>query len=182
MAQTLVVYKDSKVIREEPKNPDGKTTVTITGLQSNTEYPKGTYKISWKDENGESDLVDVPSFKTDEKGVTSVSVGNDTLTLNVGDTSQINVTVQPSDADNKAVTYSSNNKAVATVSDSGLVEAVKSGNATITVKSSNNGQATAKVKVTVEDIEDVPTEQPNEDVGEEPSTEPSEDPSTEQTE
>lgn len=176
MDQTLVIYKDSEVIQEEPKNPNGKTTVTITGLQSNTEYPKGTYKISWKNEIGESDLIDVPPFKTDEKGVTSVSVGNDTLTLNVGDTSQIDVTVQPTDADNKTVTYSSNNKAVATVSDSGLIEAVKSGNATITVKSANNGQATSKVKVTVEDIEDIPPEESNEDVGEDPSTEPSEEP------
>lgn len=163
MAKTLVVYKDDEVIREEPKNPNGKTTVTISGLESNTDYAKGTFKISWKDDNGESDLVDVPAFKTDEKGVTSVSVGNDTVTLDVGDTSQINVTVEPTDADNKEVTYSSNNKAVATVSDSGLIEAVKSGSATITVKSSNNSQATSKVRVTVEDIEDVPTEEPSEE-------------------
>jgi hypothetical protein len=163
MAKTLVVYKDDEVIREEPKNPNGKTTVTISGLESNTDYTKGTFKISWKDDNSESDLVDVPAFKTDEKGVTSVSVGNDTLTLDVGDTSQIDVTVEPTDADNKAVTYSSNNKAVATVSDSGLIEAVKSGSATITVKSSNNSQATSKVRVTVEDIEDVPPEEPSEE-------------------
>lgn len=163
MAKTLVVYKDDKVIREEPKNPNGKTTVTISGLESNTDYAKGTFKISWKDDNGESDLVDVPAFKTDEKGVTSVSVGNDAVTLDVGDTSQIDVTVEPTDADNKAVTYSSNNKAVATVSDSGLIEAVKSGSATITVKSSNNSQATSKVRVTVEDIEDVPPEEPSEE-------------------
>lgn len=163
MAKTLVVYKDDKVIREEPKNPNGKTTVTISGLESNTDYAKGAFKISWKDDNGESDLVDVPPFKTDEKGVTSVSVGNDAVTLDVGDTSQIDVTVEPTDADNKAVTYSSNNKAVATVSDSGLIEAVKSGSATITVKSSNNSQATSKVRVTVEDIEDVPTEEPSEE-------------------
>lgn len=64
MAKTLVVYKDDKVIREEPKNPNGKTTVTISGLESNTDYAKGTFKISWKDDNGESDLVDVPAFKT----------------------------------------------------------------------------------------------------------------------
>lgn len=163
MAKTLVVYKDSEVIREEPKNPNGKTTVTISGLESNTDYAKGTFKISWKDDNGESDLVDVPAFKTDEKGVTSVSVGNDAVTLDVGNTSQIDVTVEPTDADNKAVTYSSNNKAVATVSDSGLIEAVKSGSATITVKSSNNSQATSKVRVTVEDIEDVPPEEPSEE-------------------
>lgn len=163
MAKTLVVYRDDKVIREEPKNPNGKTTVTISGLESNTDYAKGTFKISWKDDNGESDLVDVPAFKTDEKGVTSVSVGNDAVTLDVGDTSQIDVTVEPTDADNKAVTYSSNNKAVATVSDSGLIEAVKSGSATITVKSSNNSQATSKVRVTVENIEDVPPEEPSEE-------------------
>lgn len=164
MAKTLVVYRDDEVIKEEAKNPNGQTTVTITGLDSNTSYEKGTFKISWKDENGESDKVDVPAFKTDAIGVTNISVGADTVTLEVGSQSQINTTVEPSNADDKRVTYSSNNKAVATVSDSGLVEAVKSGNATITVKSANNGQATAKVRVTVEDIEDVPpeTEEPTE--------------------
>lgn len=171
MAKTLVVYRDNEVIKEEPKNPNGQTTVTITGLDSNTSYEKGTFKISWKNENGESDKVDVPAFKTDAIGVTNISVGADTVTLEVGSQSQINTTVEPSNAEDKSVTYSSNNKAVATVTDNGLIEGVKSGNATITVKSVDNSQATAKVRVTVEDIEDVPPETENPDETEEP-TEP----------
>lgn len=162
MSKTLVVYRDDAIVKEEPKNPNGKTTVTIDGLESNTSYNAGTFKISWKNENGESKKVDVPAFKTDAVGVTSIAVSNEAVTLDVGSQSQIDVSVAPSNADNKGVTYTSNNNPVATVTDNGLIEAVKSGSATITVKSVDNAQAIAKVRVTVEEtpVEETPVEEP----------------------
>lgn len=163
MAKTLLVYHNDEVIKEEPESPTGKTTVTISGLDSNTDYNTGHFKVSWLENGLESDKKDVPSFKTDTIAVTSIEVSEDTLAIDVGTQAQINATVQPSNADVKDVTYSSNNKAVATVTDNGMIEAIKSGNATITVKSVDNSQVIAKVKVAVEDIEDTQPEEPVEE-------------------
>lgn len=154
MASTLVVYKGNEVVKEEPKSTSGKTTVTITGLDSNTDIPSGTYKVSWKVGDKESEKVDVPVSKTDKVAVEHITVNNNDVTLDVGDTFNIKTTVKPTDADNKDVTYTSNNSPVATVTEAGVIEGVKSGNATITIKSKDNSSVTEKVKVRVEEVED----------------------------
>lgn len=153
MADTLRLYKDDEVVKEKRKSNDGATEITIDNLDSNTTYQKGTFKLAWKGEEKESDKVDVPEFTTDKIGVENISVSNNEQTLSVGETYSIEVNIEPSDADDKSVTYSSNNNPVATVTDNGEVEAVKSGNATITVKSNDNN-ATDKVRIKVEDNED----------------------------
>lgn len=79
--------------------------------------------------------------------VTSISVFPTMLNLEKNDVSQLNATVTPSNASN-FVTWSSNNEAVATVSSTGLVNAVGVGIATITVTSANNNKtATCSVVV-----------------------------------
>ena len=67
----------------------------------------------------------------DEVAVESVTLDPTQKTLSVGDTFSINVTVSPSDATNKNVTWSSSDEETATVKD-GVVTAVGIGNATIT--------------------------------------------------
>ncbi|MBS7230281.1 Ig-like domain-containing protein [Flavobacterium psychroterrae] len=64
--------------------------------------------------------------------VTSVSLSPTSASLSVGATQQLTPTILPANATNKAVTYSSNNTAVASVNASGLITAVANGNATIT--------------------------------------------------
>ena len=80
--------------------------------------------------------------------VTSVSLDNSSLALEVGQTSTLVATVLPENATNKKVTWTSNKTSVATVSTSGLVTAKAKGTATITVKTSN-GAKTATCLVTV---------------------------------
>lgn len=151
MVNTLLVYKGEEVIKRQEENKDGKTSVIIDGLESNTDYTKGTYKLAWSNGAKESDKVDVPTFTTDKVGVTTVTATPETVTITVGETSQIATDVEPTNADDKTLTYTSNNEPVATVDDSGLITAVKAGDATITVKSNDNTKATAKVSVTVEE-------------------------------
>jgi hypothetical protein len=69
-------------------------------------------------------------------GVTIVNPKS--VELAIGGTHQFEVTVVPTDAVNKSVTWSSNNSAVAIVSNSGLVTALSVGTATITVSTVNN--------------------------------------------
>ena len=65
--------------------------------------------------------------------VESVTLDQHELSLNVGETYQLNPTILPTNATNKEVSYNSNISGVATVSETGLVTAVSNGTATIRV-------------------------------------------------
>jgi uncharacterized protein YjdB len=80
--------------------------------------------------------------------VQSVSLNKTELSLNVGESETLMATVLPENADNKAVTWSSGNTAVATVDASGKVTAVAAGSAVITVTTTDGGK-TATCTVTV---------------------------------
>ena len=81
--------------------------------------------------------------------VSSVSLNKTSATLtSKGATTTLTATVSPSNADNKSVTWSTDNSAVATVNSSGVVTAVGNGTANITVKTADGGK-TATCKVTV---------------------------------
>jgi cellulose 1,4-beta-cellobiosidase len=79
--------------------------------------------------------------------VTGVSV-TPTATLKVGATTSLTATVEPATASNKAVTWSSSNTSVATVSATGEVKGVAKGTATITVTTAD-GNKTATSAITV---------------------------------
>ena len=80
--------------------------------------------------------------------VTGVTLDTKSIELVIGNTKQLTATVAPSNATNKAVTWTSSKEAVATVSQSGQVKAVGAGTATITVKTADGG-FTAICTVTV---------------------------------
>ncbi|TZE82555.1 S-layer homology domain-containing protein [Calorimonas adulescens] len=65
--------------------------------------------------------------------VTGVTLDKETLDLKVGETYKLIATVEPENATDKRVTWSSSNGAVATVGEDGTVTAVSEGTATITV-------------------------------------------------
>lgn len=147
MATKLNLYKGNELLTSGEKQGD-KATVTITGLNSNMTYSKGTYQVAFENESGESAKVAVPEFKTKAVGVVSVSLNKSTLELETEQTDTLTVTVSPNEADNKNVSFSSDNEDVATVDDSGSVLAISPGTATITVTSEDgNKQATCEVTV-----------------------------------
>lgn len=78
----------------------------------------------------------------DPTPIVTISNG-ETATLEVGETLQLNVTKEHTD---DAITYTSSNNEVATVSDTGLVTAVAKGEATITAEA---GDITDTIKITV---------------------------------
>ena len=69
--------------------------------------------------------------------VTYVDITNNSLFLNAGETTQLNVVVKPENATNKKVEYSTTNANVATVDANGLVKAVGEGRAYIYAKSAD---------------------------------------------
>ncbi len=81
--------------------------------------------------------------------VTGVSVTPTTKTLTEGESFTLVATVQPADADNKSVSWSSSDASVASVDASGKVLALKPGTAVITATTQDGGK-TATCTVTVE--------------------------------
>jgi hypothetical protein len=80
--------------------------------------------------------------------VTGVTLNKSSLPLVVGGSSTLTATVAPSNATNKAVTWSSTNASIASVNN-GTVTAVAAGSATITVNTVDGGKtATCSVTVT----------------------------------
>jgi hypothetical protein len=122
-------------------------TNTFSGVSlgsSTLHVPSGTkalYEVAtgWK------------NFGTIEDGtasVTGVSLNESSKTLNTGETFQLIATVMPSNATNKAVSWTSDKTDVATVDASGLVTAKSTGTATITV-TTQEGNKTATCAITV---------------------------------
>ena len=91
--------------------------------------------------------------------VTGVSLNMTSLSMTVGETQTIKATVNPSNATDQTITWSSNNTAVATVSSSGVVTAQAAGTATITVRTNDGGKtATCTVNVKNKDVSGVGNE------------------------
>ncbi len=81
--------------------------------------------------------------------VSAIQVEPRQLTLNVGEIATIVATVQPAEASNKQVKWSSDNETIATVDRTGKVNAVSKGKATLTVTSLDNQSAMNAVIVNV---------------------------------
>lgn len=114
---------------------EGTATITATSAENDTIHDTATITV----ENGEPEIVEVES----------VSVEPAALSLTEEETRKLAHTITPSNATNQKVSWSSDNEAVATVSQEGVVTAIKEGTATITVTTeSNNKTATCIVTVT----------------------------------
>jgi len=83
----------------------------------------------------------------DQVRVTGVSLSRSSAGVDIGDTTTLSVTVLPSTADNKSVTWSTSDASKATVT-SGVIRGVAVGTATITVTTADGGY-TATCSVTV---------------------------------
>jgi len=78
--------------------------------------------------------------------VASVKLNKETITLIEGESEVLVAKIDPEDATDKTITWSSSNAQIAAVGDDGKVIAVKEGEATITAKAGDKS-ATCKVKV-----------------------------------
>lgn len=87
--------------------------------------------------------------------VTKLSMNKTSVDLLKGKTVQLKVTVTPSNATNKAVTWTSSNKKIATVTSNGLVKAVGTGTVTITAKAKDGSgkKVTCKINVYADSVE-----------------------------
>lgn len=96
-------------------------------------------------------VQDMQSIKIYVDHPRSISIGSGALTVAVGEDSEpLSVTVTPSRATDKEVTYTSSDEDVATVNEKGVVHGVAEGSAVITAKLRSDDTITATRNVTVE--------------------------------
>ena len=141
--------------------PDDAYEKTPTWSSSNTEVATvsdkgvvtaakaGTATITAKC-GGKSDICEV-TVQSKYIIVTGISLDKESLTLDVNKTAQLTATVQPSNANNKSVKWTSSNTSVVSVSAQGNVATVtakSAGEAFVTVESVEGGY-TKQCKVTV---------------------------------
>ena len=84
-----------------------------------------------------------------QKSVKSLTLSSTTLRLAAGNMMKLSVTVNPDDATDKSVTWTSNNPKIATVDQYGNVSAVSRGSAVITCQSVSNPNIKKTCRVTV---------------------------------
>ncbi len=89
--------------------------------------------------------IDNGKIVTDEVKVTGISINEQSVSLKQGETFQLIATVQPDNATNKKVIWSSSNETVASISQDGLVTANSAGEANITVTTEDGGFSTAAI-------------------------------------
>ena len=141
-------YSDPGYIATDATGADITSRVSVSGSVNTNVAGTYTIKYSVTDSYGNSAsktrTVKVKSTYIALQGIT-VSPGN--VELSVGETKQITVNFIPNNATNKGTTWQSNNSAIATVSSSGLIKAMKKGSTTVKVSGADNKSATITVVV-----------------------------------
>ena len=143
----------SVTVNGSPETVGGYNTIWIALFSD----ANRTYKIVATDKAGNRTEKTITVYDgTYVIPVTGVSLDESSITLDVGGNQTLTATVTPEDATNKKVRWSSDNEAVATVSEDGVVTAVAGGTAVITA-TTHDGFFTASCTVTVNAPDAPPT-------------------------
>ena len=113
-----------------------------------TAYSPGTATITVTTADGNYTTTCTVYVYSSTVSVSSVSLDKSQATVNQGSSLQLTATINPSDATNKDVTWTSSNPTVATVDSNGKVTALAPGTTTIT-GTTEDGDKTAACTVTV---------------------------------
>ena len=128
--------------------PDGLSLDESNGTISGTPNTAGASTFTVTATNSGGSHSKEFTLQINSVPVEGVSLSKTSTTITAGQTETLTATVQPSNATNKNVTWSSDNSAVATVDANGNVTAVKAGTATITATADGGKTATCEVTVT----------------------------------
>lgn len=140
-------------------SPNNATNKNVTYTSSNssiatvssdgkiTAISSGNCNITVTSNNNKTDIVNVT---VNEKviPVTSVNASIKNESIAIGGTTSISATVNPSNATDKTLTYTSSNTKVATVDNKGIVKAISPGTVTITVATSSGLKSNLSLIVT----------------------------------
>jgi predicted neuraminidase len=164
LSQTsLILNVDSTanlVVNIEPQNATNTThtwessdtlTATVSASGLVTGIAEGSANITVTTEDGGFTAECEVTVPAEVIRVTGVSISPATASLDAGDTTRLTATVEPLDATNQNMSWSSDDTTVAVVSPSGLVSGVKEGSVIITV-TTEDGYFEANSEVTVSEV------------------------------
>ena len=108
----------------------------------------GTVTITAYNGNDTIDTCTVEVY-TDNKviNITGLKLSDTNISLYVGNSKQLKVTISPSNATNRKIIWSTSDKNIATIDNNGIVVAKKVGTAVIKVRTESGVEATCKVTV-----------------------------------
>ncbi len=110
-------------------------------------------RVTTEEGNKTDECKVIVKEESDPVAVTGVKLPFTTLTQKIGTSFMLVATVEPANATNKTVTWSSSNSTVASVTNMGVVQAKAAGTADITVTTADGGHtATCSFTVTTEDV------------------------------
>lgn len=122
--------------------------VSVDGSGNIKALAAGNATITVTTDDGKQTATCAVTVTASTVAVTGVTLDKSSATVNVGATLQLTATVAPSNATNKAVTWTSSNNNIATVDANGKVTGKAVGSATIQV-TTTDGKKTASCTVTV---------------------------------
>lgn len=134
--------KDHKVLYES-SNPEI-ATVDEKGMIQALRSGK-TMITARAEENSVQGQIEIQVYSN----VTGISLDQKEIYMEIGDTFTINSTIEPDDADNKSVSYHSQENQIASVDEQGAITAKGEGQTKITATSSENSHIYAECNVTV---------------------------------
>ena len=148
-AEFKIQYNTSYTIEIEQSAQSWLHFVETKAMQSGTlifkvdanEGEARTGKATVKDNEGKVGAITLTFEQDPFIAVTSIQIAPETAELEVGETLALKATVLPDNATDKTVIWSSDNEAVATVSEGGLVTTLMEGKAVITATSGEKGAA-----------------------------------------
>lgn len=85
--------------------------------------------------------------------VKTIQIVPSSLSIVEEQTKELTVSILPKDATNQSIIWKSSDESIATISDKGILKAIKEGNATITASTSNDIKTTCQVAVSAKAIE-----------------------------
>ena len=110
-------------------------------------------RVTTEEGNKTDECKVIVKEESDPVAVTGVKLPFTALTQKIGTSFTLVATIEPANATNKAVTWSSSNSTVASVTNMGVVQAKAAGTADITVSTADGGHtATCSFTVTAEDV------------------------------
>lgn len=116
---------------------------TVTGVTAGKATITVTLKID------ESLQLSASSEITVYAPVSSIATKDKTITLNVNSTFSPTVTITPKTATNQSLLWKSDNESIATVSDKGVIKAIKSGECSISAVTRDGSNKTVSIKIFV---------------------------------
>ncbi|MCR4911511.1 MAG: Ig-like domain-containing protein [Bacilli bacterium] len=144
-------------------------TIDNNGIIRALSAGQTTLVVTTKDGNKTSEALltvvpdpDKTPIDTPVVNVTGIKFSSSVITLNEGEKRQTSIQIIPSNATNQSVKYTTEDKTIATISNTGMVQGVKEGS-TIVKATTNDGGFVAQCTIKVEKIQEADPDDPEEE-------------------